>query len=78
VEVDGRTVAQVRESWLVEDGWWTAHPIRRRYWEVVTECGRNIVVFRDLTITPSGAHDTAQLADRAAARAHDGWFVQGP
>ena len=48
VEVDGRTVAQVRESWLVEDRWWTEQPLRRRYWEVVTACGRNVVVFRDL------------------------------
>jgi len=47
-EVDGRQVAQVRESWLVEDRWWTEQPLRRRYWEVVTGCGRNVVVFRDL------------------------------
>ena len=46
--VDGRTVDAVRESWLVEDRWWTEQPLRRRYWEVVTSCGRNVVVFRDL------------------------------
>jgi hypothetical protein len=46
--VDGRTVESVRESWLVEDRWWTDLPLRRRYWEVVTTCGRDIVVFRDL------------------------------
>jgi hypothetical protein len=38
----------VRESWLVEDRWWTPVPVRRRYWEVVTTCGRDLVVFRDL------------------------------
>jgi len=48
IEVDGRQVAQVRESWLIEDRWWTERPLRRRYWEVVTACGRNVVVFRDL------------------------------
>jgi CO dehydrogenase/acetyl-CoA synthase delta subunit len=48
--VDGRSVDAVRESWLVEDRWWTDHPLRRRYWEVVTTCGRNVVVFRDLAI----------------------------
>jgi hypothetical protein len=48
VEVDGRAIAQVRESWLVEDRWWTEQPLRRRYWEVVTGCGRNVVLFRDL------------------------------
>jgi hypothetical protein len=46
--VDGRVVEAVRESWLVEDRWWTPAPVRRRYWEVVTACGRNVVVFRDL------------------------------
>jgi CO dehydrogenase/acetyl-CoA synthase delta subunit len=38
----------VRESWLLEDRWWTDRPLRRRYWEVVTACGRNEVVFHDL------------------------------
>jgi hypothetical protein len=46
--VDGRSVDAVRESWLVEDRWWTDRPLRRRYWELVTTCGRNEVVFHDL------------------------------
>jgi hypothetical protein len=46
--VDGRTVDAVRESWLIEDRWWTEKPLRRRYWEIVTVCGRNEVVFHDL------------------------------
>lgn len=46
--VDGRDIDAVRESWLVEDRWWTDRPLRRRYWEVVTTCGRNEVVFHDL------------------------------
>ena len=46
--IGGRTVEAVRESWLIEDRWWTDAPLRRRYWEVVTTCGRNVVVFRDL------------------------------
>lgn len=46
--VEGRRVAAVRESWLVEDRWWTERPLRRRYWEVVTECGRDLVVFCEL------------------------------
>jgi hypothetical protein len=48
LEIDGRPVDAVRESWLVADRWWTERPLRRRYWEVVTTCGRNVVVFRDL------------------------------
>jgi len=46
--IDGRVVEAVRESWLVEDRWWTDRPLRRRYWEVVTDDGRNLVVFREL------------------------------
>ena len=46
--VDGRRIELVRESWLVEDRWWSAQPLRRRYWEVVNARGRNLVVFHDL------------------------------
>jgi hypothetical protein len=46
--IDGRPVEAVRESWLVEDRWWTEEPLRRRYWEVVTADGRDVVVYRDL------------------------------
>jgi hypothetical protein len=46
--VDERAVEGVRESWLVEDRWWTDRPLRRRYWEVVTDDGRDLVVFREL------------------------------
>ena len=48
VVIDGREVEAVRESWLVEDRWWTEMPLRRRYWEVLVAGGRNTVVFRDL------------------------------
>lgn len=46
--IGDREVEAVRESWLVEDRWWTEKPMRRRYWEIVTTCGRNEVVFHDL------------------------------
>lgn len=46
--VDGALVEAVRESWLVEDRWWSPAPVRRRYWEVVTRGGHNLVLFRDL------------------------------
>jgi hypothetical protein len=46
--VEGRRVEAVRESWLIEDRWWTGRPLRRRYWEVVTAGGRDVVVFREL------------------------------
>ena len=48
VAIEGRAVEAVRESWLVEDRWWTDAPLRRRYWEIVTDDGRDVVVYRDL------------------------------
>ena len=48
VRVNRQEVIAIRESWLVEDRWWSDTPLRRRYWEVVTEQGRNLVIFRDL------------------------------
>jgi len=47
-EVNGEPVEAVRESWLVEDRWWTDTPLRRRYWELVSVRGRNSIVFHDL------------------------------
>jgi len=46
-QVAGREVIAIRESWLVEDRWWTSDPIRRHYWEVVDERGAVCVVFRE-------------------------------
>jgi hypothetical protein len=48
VTVEGERVESVRETWLVEDRWWTDRPLRRRYWEVVTIRGRDLVVFHEL------------------------------
>jgi len=48
LRVAGRSIEAVRESWLLEDRWWTERPLRRRYWEVVTAEGRNLVVFHDI------------------------------
>ena len=41
-------VDSVREEWLVEDRWWTARPLRRRYFELTLASGSNAVVFCDL------------------------------
>jgi hypothetical protein len=46
--VDGQLVDGIRETWLLEDRWWTEEPLRRRYWEVVTTSGSDQVVFHDL------------------------------
>lgn len=46
--VDGTPVDSIREEWVVEDRWWSPRPVRRRYFELVLDDGRNVVVFRDL------------------------------
>ena len=46
--LEGAPVTSIREEWVVEDRWWTARPLRRRYFELVLEDGRDVVVFRDL------------------------------
>ena len=46
--VNGSEVALVREEWRVVDRWWTERPVRRRYFDVVLQTGRNVVVFEDL------------------------------
>ena len=47
-EVSGSPVASVREEWLVEDAWWSGKFVRRHYFEVVLESGRNLTLFRSL------------------------------
>jgi hypothetical protein len=47
VSVNRVLVASVREEWHVVDRWWTEEPVRRRYYDVVLETGRNAVVFHD-------------------------------
>jgi hypothetical protein len=39
-------VEVAREEWLVEDRWWTPHPLRRHYYELVLADGRVLTVFR--------------------------------
>ncbi len=46
-EVGHEAVEVVREEWRVVDRWWTERPVRRRYFDLVLESGRNVVVFRD-------------------------------
>ena len=51
-------VESVREEWLVEDGWWTQRPLKRRYFELVLEDGSDVVVFREPT-SSDGSHSRA-------------------
>lgn len=43
--VAGVAVEAVREDWVVEDRWWTAQPVRRRYFDLVLVDGRDVAVF---------------------------------
>lgn len=49
VALAGAAVDSVREDWVVEDRWWTGRPVRRRYFELVLQDGRNAVVFHELS-----------------------------
>jgi hypothetical protein len=46
--LDGAAVEAIREEWIVEDGWWTARPLHRHYFELVLADGRGATVFRDV------------------------------
>jgi hypothetical protein len=48
LRIDDRAVESMREGWLIDEGWWTDTPVRRRYAEIVLEGGRLAVVFEDL------------------------------
>lgn len=65
---------QVREEWLVEDGWWSGRPLRRRYFEVVLGDGRNVVVFRDESPTPAGGRGRAQWPRHPGGAGR--WYLQ--
>ena len=45
--VGGVAISSVREEWRVFDRWWTAEPVRRRYFDVVLAGGEHAVVFLD-------------------------------
>ena len=48
VKVGRALVESLREEWRVDDRWWTARPVRRRYFELTLANGANVVVFRDI------------------------------
>jgi hypothetical protein len=47
VAVGRRRVLHLRDEWRVEEGWWTREPVRRLYYDLVLDDGRNAVVYRD-------------------------------
>jgi hypothetical protein len=47
VAVAGVEGEALRESWRVEDRWWTPRPVLRSYFELILADGRDVVVFRE-------------------------------
>ena len=41
-------VAHVIDMWEIEDEWWRARPVARRYWRITLETGQDMTVFQDL------------------------------
>ena len=50
---NGRVVShrvdRVVDMWELEDEWWRAKPIQRRYFRLVMDSGRVLTVFKDLS-----------------------------
>lgn len=44
-----RGVVTIRDSWRVQDRWWTDEPVDRSYFEIVLEPGRPMLIFREGT-----------------------------
>lgn len=57
-------VIDVSEVWRVGEEWWREAPIRRTYYRLVVEDGREVTVFRD------------ELAAALGGSADGGWFEQ--
>jgi hypothetical protein len=65
VRLDDRPVEQIRERWIVEEGWWTDAPVRRAYAELVLSDGGLAVVFEDLAGGGWHRHTSPSRAQRA-------------
>jgi hypothetical protein len=41
-------VVAIDDQWEIADEWWRAEAVARRYYEVTTEDGASVTVFRDV------------------------------
>lgn len=49
LRVGGRMVASVEETWRIDEGWWRAETVSRRYWRVTLTGGRGTTtIYQDL------------------------------
>ena len=49
LEKPGLKVVSIDNMWKIDEEWWREKPIIRMYYQVTTEDGRRITLFRDLT-----------------------------
>ena len=49
VQVASVKVASVDNLWKIDEEWWRDKPILRMYYQVTTEGGQRLTLFRDLT-----------------------------
>ena len=43
-----RAVAEITDTWRIDDEWWRERPVSRVYYRLALEDGTAVVVFRDL------------------------------
>jgi hypothetical protein len=50
VTLSGRRlrVAEVQDTWRIDDEWWRERPVSRVYWRVVLEDGQALTLYDDL------------------------------
>lgn len=41
-------VAEVQDTWRIDDEWWREQPVSRMYWQLALEDGEVVTVYRDL------------------------------
>ena len=44
----GSEVASIEDRWKVVDEWWRPEPVARMYYQVITDGGRRVTLYRDL------------------------------
>jgi hypothetical protein len=45
----GKSRVTIIDCWRIDDEWWRVEPLSRMYYAVITEKGRRLVSFKDLT-----------------------------
>jgi hypothetical protein len=43
-----QTIATIEDMWRIDDEWWRAAPVSRRYYNVLLASGQRLVLYQDL------------------------------